>query len=79
MSRGTKPSVFEQQAVIQSCCLLLVPFAQQHISIIPSSLLLCPDNCLMNKCQKILKYDQQFSITLDEMLEMLVFSLFVLL
>lgn len=56
-SRGTKPSVFEQQAVIQSCCLLPVPFADQHISIIPSSLLICPDNCLMNKCQKILKYD----------------------
>ena len=78
-SRGTKPSVFEQQVVIQSCCLLPVHFAQggfktaqQHISIIPSSLLLCSDNCLMNKCQKIFKYDQQFSKTLDEMLKMLV-------
>lgn len=27
--RGTKPSLFEQQVVIQSCCLLYVHFAQQ--------------------------------------------------
>lgn len=58
--RGTKPSVFEQQVVIQSCCLLYVHSAEwefkiglQLTFIIDSSLLLCfSDNCLIYKLSK---------------------------